>query len=179
MTTTREFDPEKEYYTLFEAVNEFDKRLIVVKGWSVTLSLVGLGAGFEAGHQGLFLAAAITSLGFWMLDGLMKQHQMRYYVRMREIEVATAESASGGGPRIDWSWSEAVRYLKGEAIEVPDSPKRYGGDVQVRSVLGFRVTSYQFAWFLPHVLLPHIIGFAGGFALLAASLLGAFGDLPW
>jgi hypothetical protein len=32
----------REYYEVFHAVDEFDKRLITVKGWGVTLSLAAL-----------------------------------------------------------------------------------------------------------------------------------------
>lgn len=35
-------DLSTEYYKLFEIVNEFDKRLLTVKGWGVTVSLLAL-----------------------------------------------------------------------------------------------------------------------------------------
>ena len=81
-------DPElQEYFVLIRNVSEFDQRLLTVKSWGVTLSLAALGFGFQFGSYGMFLVAAASSLAFWSLEGVMKRHQMRYYPRMREIEV--------------------------------------------------------------------------------------------
>jgi hypothetical protein len=37
----------REYYEIFHAVNEFDQRLLTVKGWGVTLSLAAMAWGFQ------------------------------------------------------------------------------------------------------------------------------------
>jgi hypothetical protein len=81
-------DMSKEYYAIVDAVSGFDQRSMTIKGWSVTLSLVGLGLGFQQGHYALFALAAGTALAFWYLDALNKKYQLRYYGRMRDIEVA-------------------------------------------------------------------------------------------
>jgi hypothetical protein len=81
-------DMSREYYAIVDAVSGFDQRLMTIKGWSVTLSLVGLGLGFQQGHYALFALAAGTALAFWYLDALNKRYQLRYYSRMRDIEVA-------------------------------------------------------------------------------------------
>ena len=47
-------DLSKEYYAILGVVSEYDGRLMVVKGWSVTLSLAGLGLGFQQQHYALF-----------------------------------------------------------------------------------------------------------------------------
>ena len=93
--TVPEHDPErllddlnKEYYAIVDAVSGFDQRSMTIKGWSVTLSLVGLGLGFQQGHYALFALAAGTALAFWYLDALNKRYQLRHYSRMRDIEVA-------------------------------------------------------------------------------------------
>ena len=57
----------KEYYEVFHTVNEFDKRLLTVKGWGVTLSLAALGWGFQHSHYGLFLVDALSGVGFWLI----------------------------------------------------------------------------------------------------------------
>ena len=175
--TSPQFSPEKEYYSLFETVNDFDKRLMVVKGWSVTLSLVALGSAFQFQHQGLFVAAVLTSMGFWILDGAMKQHQMRYYVRMRDIEVASARGRRVTSPLIDWSWSIAPLYLRKAPPEGTPEPIGYGEGEAPQSK--FKLSSYNFVWFMPHVLLPHAIGFIGGSVLLALALANAFGEFRW
>src|SRR5215467_14962940 len=79
-------DLSKEYYAILNVVSSYDGWLLGVKGWSVTLSLAGLGLGFQQGHFALFALAAATGAAFWVLDALMKGYQYRYYVRMREIE---------------------------------------------------------------------------------------------
>lgn len=54
----------KEYFALVDMVKEFDKSLITVKGWGVTLSLAALGFGFQYQHAGLFLVATVSGLAF-------------------------------------------------------------------------------------------------------------------
>jgi hypothetical protein len=62
----------KEYFALASTVSDFDARLMVIKGWSVTLSLAALGLGFQQQHYALFGLGALTALGFWFLDLLVK-----------------------------------------------------------------------------------------------------------
>jgi hypothetical protein len=108
-------DLSKEYYALLNVVSSYDGWLLIVKGWSVTLSLAALGLGFQQRHYALFFLAAVTGAAFWYLDGLMKGFQYRYYVRMREIEYTSylINAIPVGGeygydkisaPRIDMTW---------------------------------------------------------------------------
>jgi hypothetical protein len=108
-------DLSKEYYALLGVVSSYDGWLLIVKGWSVTLSLAALGLGFQQRHYALFFLAAVTGAAFWYLDGLMKGFQYRYYVRMREIEYTAylINAVPLGGkyrhskisaPRIDMTW---------------------------------------------------------------------------
>jgi hypothetical protein len=105
----------KEYYEVLGVVSNYDGWLLIVKGWSVTLSLAALGLGFQQRHYAFFGIAAVTGAAFWYLDGLMKGYQYRYYVRMREIEYTAYlinRVALGGlyrkneisAPRIDMTW---------------------------------------------------------------------------
>ena len=107
----------KEYYEALGVVSSYDGWLLIVKGWSVTLSLAALGLAFQQRHYAFFGLAAVTGAAFWYLDGLMKGYQYRYYVRMREIEytawlinrVRFDDSRYGGSeisaPRIDMTWT--------------------------------------------------------------------------
>ncbi len=108
-------DLSKEYYAILNVVSSYDGWLLIVKGWSVTLSLAALGLGFQQKHFALFALAAVTGAAFWFLDGLMKGYQHRYYVRMREIEYTAYlinRFPLGGqyrdreisAPRIDMTW---------------------------------------------------------------------------
>jgi len=164
----------KEYYEILKLVGEFDGRLMTVKGWGVTLSLAALAWGFQYGHYGLFLVATLSGLGFWLIEGAMKRHQMRYYLRMREIEVlqyqrATEEDAKAfSSPRIDSSWSYAgVLYNKKDKVE--DQPVPARGPLK----------SYRLVWFFPHVFLPHLVSVLAGLTLLILATLGSLGKMTW
>ena len=106
----------KEYYEVLGVVSNYDGWLLIVKGWSVTLSLAALGLGFQQRHYAFFGIAAVTGAAFWYLDGLMKGYQYRYYVRMREIEYTAYlinrvhlrglyEENEISAPRIDMTWT--------------------------------------------------------------------------
>jgi hypothetical protein len=165
-------DLSKEYYALVGIVSEFDARLMVIKGWSVTLSLAALGLGFQQQHYALFGLGALTALGFWFLDLLVKTFQVRYYARMRDIEFTASRLNSlqlpGIGqvssPRIDMYWS-----YRGGAPENDwrgDEPERMDPEM-VRRMVQVK------PWYLPQVLLPHWVAVVVGTGLFVASALGA------
>ena len=158
-----------EYYKLLGIVGEFDKNLLIVKGWGVTFSLAALAGGFQQEHFGLFLVACMSALAFWVIEGTIKRHQMRFYFRMREIEVVNSELAQTtlsdqskmSTPRIDWSWKIANDYYTGKRTGVPPSPTRYNKNL-----------SYSFVWFFPHVALPHALIVIFGGTLFVLGLYG-------
>lgn len=96
----------EEYFAVLNVVSEYDGRFITIKEWSVALGAVGVAAAFTADHRSLFLVATLSSLCFWIIEGLAKRHQQRYYRVMREIEKAGDPAVFA--PRIDWSWDNAV-----------------------------------------------------------------------
>jgi hypothetical protein len=184
----------EEYYAILGVVSDYDQRFLTVKGWSVTLSLVSLGLGFKEGHAAFFALAAFSGLSFWVLEALAKQHQMRYYSRMRDIEVACfhlnrvplPQLGEVSAPRIDMSWSfdgyavadgrpKPPRDRKGRDVTDwrTDPPWRRKPD-EVRWLL-------RRAWYLPHVMLPHALAVVAGVLLCVAVLLGVPGlaDMPW
>lgn len=152
----------RDYFEIFHAVDEFDKRLITVKGWGVTLSLAALAWGFQYGHYGLFLIAALSGLVFWIIEGVMKQHQMRHYFRMAEIEVIQYKCApdedarATSSPRIDFSWSYAGKVYTGKDPEVDYPTERTGTS-----------RTYKLAWFFPHVCFPHVVSVVSGLVFFA------------
>lgn len=164
----------KEYYEILKIVGDFDGRLLTVKGWGVTLSLAALSLGFQQSHYGLFLVASLSGLGFWLIEGVMKRHQMRYYVRMREIELLqyqrmTPDDAKVfSSPRIDSSWSFAGDLYEG----------KQDGDYRPVGISGPR-KSYQLVWCLPNVFLPHVISVLAGLALFAYGRHGSLGTMTW
>jgi hypothetical protein len=124
-------DLSREYYATLDVISKYDGWLLIVKGWSVTLSLAGLGLGFQQGHFALFALAAGTGAAFWYLDGLMKGYQYRYYIRMREIEYTSYlinRVALGGeygdseisAPRIDMTWGFKGYLIGGDKKPLVD-----------------------------------------------------------
>ncbi len=142
----------KEYYSLIDIVKDFDQRLFLIKGWGVTASVAILAAGFQSKAPGLFLVAAISGLSFWILEGIVKQQQMRYYVRMAHIEVlrwdAPGVTPETRNPLIDFYWWAADFFLRGKKLpQGKDTPSR-------REQKSFW---YAWPWLLPHVWLPNAI----------------------
>jgi len=140
-----------EYFALVKVVADFDQRLLTVKGWGVTLSLAALGLGFQYRAYGFFLVAAASSFAFWVIEHAGKRHQMRHYVRIREIEVnryrrASDDEKAYSSPRTDWSWETARRTLAGEVGQESRAPEYRG-----------RNKWYGVAGLLPHVAFPHAI----------------------
>jgi hypothetical protein len=116
-------------------VNRFDERVIIIKGWSVTLSLAALAWGFQFTHYGLFLVACVSGVGFWIIDALMKRHQIRYYARRREIEVFCARQTVSptllSTPQIDWSWERAPQYFRARVHQLPPGTRAPVGTVHI------------------------------------------------
>lgn len=158
-----------EYFALVKSVADFDQRLLTVKGWGVTLSLAALGLGFQYRAYGYFLIAAASSLAFWVIEHAAKRHQMRHYVRIREIEVnqyiRSADSDKAfSSPRMDWSWHTAGKVLAGLGEQHTKPIKNRGSNKW-----------FGLAGFLPHVALPHAITLAVG---LYFFYQGHEGNLP-
>lgn len=163
----------REYYALLDIVTGYDQRQMTIKGWSVTLSLAALLLGFQEGHYALFGLAAATAAAFWVMEGLLKRHQVRYYPRMRDIEVIAYElnrvRVAGMGevsaPRIDVSWGYTGRPGGPDARIEP--PERRGAE-EVRRLL-------RRPFWMAHVMLPHVLAVALGTALFVASVADAPG----
>jgi hypothetical protein len=163
----------KEYYAILGVVSEYDGRLMVIKGWSVTLSFAALGLGFQQQHFALFALAAATALAFWFMDVLMKGFQLRYYSRMRDIEyaafqinaVALGDLGSTSAPRIDMSWS----------FTGTPSQEDWRGDPPLRRTKNEIYRLMRRPYLLPQVLLPHVVAVFLGVALFLAAMLHAPG----
>jgi hypothetical protein len=77
-----------EYLLLLKFYEDFDARLIIIKGWSVTVSLTAIGLGFQNAKPALWLFGAGAALIFWILEGTWKSFQYSYSFRIQEIETA-------------------------------------------------------------------------------------------
>ena len=160
----------EEYYAIMKVVSEYDSRLMIIKGWSVTLSLAGIGLAFSEGHYSLFALAAFSAGGFWYVETLMKQHQLHYYARMRDIEVSSFHlehlnivGRLMSAPQIDWSWG-----FNGKSdTPLPDRPQRRS-PAEVRTLLA------RAPW-MPWVAIPHALAVVLGVLLFVLALTGTPG----
>lgn len=170
-------DLQKEYYAILDVVTGFDQRLMTIKGWSVTLSLAALGLGFQQGHYALFALAAVTALGFWYIDVTTKRWQLRFYPRMRDIEVAAynlnhvalneidphheefqVPLGNVSAPRIDMYWA----YPKADK---PD----WRTDIPWRRTPAEIHQMMRRPFWMPPVMLPHVVAIVLGLLLFAGA----------
>jgi len=149
-----------EYYAILRVISEYGSRFLTIKGWSVTLSLAGLGLAFVEEKRWLLLLAAASALGFWIVEALAKQHQTRYFGRMRDIEVATYKASEstnpncGSSPQIDWAWHTAGDKLHDNRRNAPTAPIAHG-----------KFYLYTHPFVLPWVYLPHVLAVGAGILL--------------
>jgi len=74
-----------EYSILQQFYEDFDKRILSIKGWSATIAIAAIGGGF-AQTRYLWLFAAAASLIFWLLESLWKGFQYMYAPRIAQLE---------------------------------------------------------------------------------------------
>jgi hypothetical protein len=80
-----------EYLLLQKFYEDFDGRIITIKGWSATIGLAAIGVGFYQ-SSALWLFGAAASLVFWLLEALWKSFQYMCSPRIAEIERAFADN---------------------------------------------------------------------------------------
>lgn len=76
----------EEYFFLQQAYEDFDRRALLIKGWSVTLSLGGIAIAFQEGSIQILILSGLVALLFWVLEAMWKLFQYCNSVRIREIE---------------------------------------------------------------------------------------------
>lgn len=81
-----------EYLLLQKFYEDYDARIITIKGWSATIGMAAIGAGFYQSHF-LWLFAAGAALVFWVLEGLWKSFQYMYAPRIQVLEEAFLNDA--------------------------------------------------------------------------------------
>ncbi len=135
-----------EYLFLQKTYEDFDARAITMKGWSATIGLTAIGAGF---YQSPFLwpFAALASLVFWGLETTWKGFQYTYAPRITLLEKAFLKQAFDDvAPfQIYTSWFDVVGRR------------------------GFRFAQHMR---LGVVMFPHIVIIVVGIALFLSESLG-------
>lgn len=98
----------QEYLHLQGAVEAFDDRILLIKGWSVTVSLAGLTAAVMKRSQTLLLISGLSAVLFWFIETLWKSFAATYNVRVRALEEAFRNGDTSMAPfQIVSSWPEA------------------------------------------------------------------------
>ena len=75
-----------EYLLLQGFYEDFDRRALVVKGWSVTVAIAGLAVGFEKSSPAIWALAGVAAAMFWIIDGKWRMYQYANRKRIKEIE---------------------------------------------------------------------------------------------
>lgn len=129
----------EEYFHLQNVVEEFDKKALTIKAWSITASLAAIAAAFAEKADELCLVASVSSIFFWLIESYWKTFQQSYYPRIDAIE----EYFSG-------KREDEFHQLQISSFWYPHWKKRKGRTL-FNSI---------FRW--PHVYLPHApIAFGG------------------
>lgn len=135
-----------EYMMLQGFYEDFDERCITIKGWSITVGLAALGAGF-AYNDVLFLGALLSGLLFWYLEGYYRGLSYYFSQRIQEIEIHIRSR----------EWDELVPmqvyYRWGKTFEEKGSQ------------------TWRYMWKGPNML-PHLVLAAAGLALYGLVLAG-------
>lgn len=120
-----------EYFHLQKTVESFDERALTIKGWSVTVSMFGIGAAYLQHVPYLLLLSSGSALLFWIIEALWKTFQRAFSLRLEEME----------------------RYLNGESTA---QEFRYPY-ISLSWSAHWRSMSFLQVFFWPHVFLPHLI----------------------
>jgi hypothetical protein len=75
-----------EYLHLQKVIEDFDGRVITIKAWSVSFSLVAFLGAFATSRSGALLVASASALLFWFIEAYWKRYQFVYYRRCNDIE---------------------------------------------------------------------------------------------
>ena len=136
---------QEEYFYLQRTVESFDARALTIKGWSVTVSMVGIGAAYIQSKPALLLLSASSALLFWIIESLWKSFQRAFTMRLEEIETLLKQMPADkiDSPRISLAWKDNLDKVKFWKI-----------------------------FFWPHVCLPHVIILLVGCLLFGLQRLG-------
>jgi hypothetical protein len=135
-----------EYLHIQGVIEGFDGRILSIKTWSITFSLVALGGAFASHASVVLLIASVSSFLFWYLEASWKTFQVAYYERAELIEA----------------------HFRGERLTIPFqiggswyASWKAGGQTKLLRIL---------LW--PHVALPHVAIAFAGVVLFMLSYLG-------
>jgi len=140
----------QEYFHLQSLVESYDQKALTIKAWSVTLAMAGISAAYSDAYTGerklILLLSALSGLLFWMIEVRWKTFQSAYIDRLFRIE----------------------RYYLGERENIKGTPM-----ISIDFINFIKKSARKKAlkiMVMSHVLLPHMIVFAGGILLYILEL---------
>lgn len=83
----------EEYFVLLKFYEDFDARLLTIKGWSTTVGVAAIGLGIQNSKPLLCLFGSSVAILFWLLEATWKGLQHSYGPRIAEIEAAYRSGA--------------------------------------------------------------------------------------
>ncbi len=88
----------EEYFHIQSVIENFDGRMLTIKNWSVSFSLVAIGGAFATKAGAAFLIASLSALIFWFSEALWKTFEYAYYDRSGKLEEFLPESGISKPP---------------------------------------------------------------------------------
>jgi len=101
-----------EYFKLQDFYENYDGKAHTIKGWSATISLAAISAGFSYKNDFIWLFAIPTTITFWMIETKWKIFQYAFSQRIKEIETAFAKDDFGSVLPIQIYSSWFKSYMK-------------------------------------------------------------------
>jgi hypothetical protein len=97
----------QEYLQLQQTIEGFDGRVLTIKAWSVTFSMMALVGAFAAHAAPALLIAVFGSCLFWWIECMWKTSQYAFYRRISVLEDYFAGKGERPAPfQIGRSWYE-------------------------------------------------------------------------
>ena len=100
----------EHYNVLFGIYEAFNEQSLVLKGWSVTVSLAAIVAAYSEtiGTQGRIAVwgSAISAAVFWLTDAYWKSYQEAYRVILKEMESTWSCTEGSQAPTLMVDWKE-------------------------------------------------------------------------
>ena len=75
-----------EYFALLNLVDSFDNKGLIIKAWSMTISMAGISIAFVNDSAALLVLASLSAIVFWVLEAYWKAFQKPYIARINAIE---------------------------------------------------------------------------------------------
>ncbi len=97
----------QEYFHLSSILESYDEKILTIKGWGVTVSLVLLGTAVLRKSRPTLLVSGLGAVAFWLLEAyygiIARAHADRVVELERSLRTGSAAVPS---PAIYSSWSE-------------------------------------------------------------------------